>query len=95
MTTAGDPDDERCWQVLVAKAGRALGVGTVKDLAEYFRIPVAGPRAAAPDSGLVPVTVEGWGPGSTAGAAWADPQALESLGTRGRHRSPWCRRSTP
>ncbi len=57
-------------------------MGTVKDLAEYFRIPVAAAAAAAPDSGLVPVTVAGWG-----APAWADPGALSALGTRGRHRT--------
>lgn len=82
IAAVGEPDDERCWRALVARAGRAVGVGTVKDLAEYFRIPVAAAAAAAPDSGLIPVTVDGWG-----APAWADPAALQALATRGQHRT--------
>jgi uncharacterized protein YcaQ len=38
--------------------------------------------AVVEDSALVPVTVQGWD-----APAWADPAALEDLGTRGRHRT--------
>ncbi len=90
LAAAAQPADGECWRRLVALAGQALGVGTVKDLAEYFRIPVPGAARAVPDSGLIPVTVEGWGgPGSADGdgGAWADPAALDALGHRGRHRT--------
>ncbi len=71
-------------------AGRAIGVATVKDLAEYFRLPVAAVGRAAPESGLLPVTIEGWdGPGAVkrSATAWADPAALEGLGRRAQHRT--------
>ncbi len=84
VAAVGEPPDDECWRVLVARAGRALGVATVKDLAEYFRIPVQGAAAVVADSGLVPVLVDGW-PGG--GRAWADPAALEALDNRGRHRT--------
>lgn len=75
-------DDAECFRRLVARAGAALGVATVADLADYPRISQDQVRAALPDTGLVPVTVEGWKTG-----AWADPAALAELGARGRHRT--------
>jgi uncharacterized protein YcaQ len=79
--------DDQCFAALTAIAGRSIGVGTVPDLAEYFRLPVAAVAAAAPESGLVPVTVAGWGSSGGTISAWADPVALEALGMRGRHRT--------
>ena len=50
VAAVGDPPDEECWRTLIALAGRCLGVGTVRDLAEYFRIPVpAVTKAVAED----------------------------------------------
>lgn len=50
---------------LVRLGGRALGVGTVRDIADYWRLPQAETKAALKDlveSGdLLPVTVRGWG----------------------------------
>lgn len=66
-----DPDDDACLRELLALAGRALGVATRTDLAEYIRVTTDQVDRLAPDSGLVPVTVDGW-----RGAAWADPEAL-------------------
>jgi len=77
-----DPDDGTCLTELVRRAGAAHGVATVADLAEYFRLRKPEVVAVLPDTGLVPVTVEGW-----AQPAWADPAALEGLGRRGRHRT--------
>ena len=45
---------------LVRRAARALGVATAADLADYYRLPLPAVRAALPDLGLAPVTVEGW-----------------------------------
>lgn len=57
--------DEDAVRALVDISARALGVGTVRALADYFRIPQ---RRAVPaiaslveDGALVPVEVEGWG----------------------------------
>lgn len=75
-------DDPECFRRLVARAGAAMGVATVADLADYPRISRAQVASVLPDSGLVPVTVEGW-----KAPAWADPVALAELGARGRHRT--------
>jgi len=57
-----DPDDAR--RALLRRAAGALGVGTVGDLADYFRIPrpVARPLVAdlVEDGALTEVRVEGW-----------------------------------
>ncbi|MCD0448117.1 winged helix DNA-binding domain-containing protein [Actinocorallia sp. API 0066] len=76
-----EPDDATCLAELVGEAGRALGVATVRDLADYHRLRVAEVKAALGPAGLVPVKVEGW-----ADPAWADPAALASE-PRGRHRT--------
>lgn len=86
VAAMAEPSDEECWRTLTAIAGRCLGVGTVQDLAEYFRLPVAEVAKVAPDSGLVPVMVDGW-TGRAAVGAWADPLALDAVAARGRHRS--------
>ena len=69
---AQDPDDDACFVMLTRLAGARLGVATLDDLADYFRMPVARVRAASADAGLVPVSVTGW-----SRPAWADPAALE------------------
>jgi uncharacterized protein YcaQ len=72
---AEDPDDATCDRALFAHAGRAMGVATASDLANYFGgSSVAHARAVAADAGLVPVTVEGWKQ-----PAFADPEALAAL----------------
>ncbi|MFI5616968.1 winged helix-turn-helix domain-containing protein [Streptomyces sp. NPDC051567] len=76
-----DPTDAECLRRLVALAGRSLGVGTRADLADYHRLKADEVDAVIGDSGLVPVTVEGW-----AKPAWADPAALATA-PRGRHRT--------
>jgi uncharacterized protein YcaQ len=79
---ADDPDDTTCLRRLVGQAGRALGVATVKDLAEYHRLRVDQVGEVVAETGLVEVAVDGW-----RGPVWADPEALAALGTRGRHRT--------
>ncbi|MGA5276702.1 winged helix-turn-helix domain-containing protein [Streptomyces cellulosae] len=76
-----EPSDEECLRRLVGLAGRALGVGTRADIADYHRLKGEQIDAVIADSGLVPVTVEGWSK-----PAWADPQALATP-PRGRHRT--------
>ncbi|MEV7683583.1 crosslink repair DNA glycosylase YcaQ family protein [Streptomyces sp. NPDC088341] len=76
-----DLDDRECLRRLVQLAGRSLGVGTRADIADYHRLKGEQFDAVVADSGLVPVTVEGWGK-----PAWADPEALASV-PRGRHRT--------
>ncbi|MFE1292805.1 winged helix-turn-helix domain-containing protein [Streptomyces sp. NPDC058751] len=91
-------DDRECLRRLVRLAGQSLGVGTRADIADYHRLKLEQVDAVIADSGLVAVTVEGWGRGAAgkggagspgaraAGNAWADPAALESV-PRGRHRT--------
>jgi uncharacterized protein YcaQ len=78
------PPDEECRVALLAASGRALGVATAGDLADYFRCcSVAQARALAADAGLVPVAVEGWGQ-----PAWASPSWLsEPTAVAGRSRT--------
>ncbi|MFE6890151.1 winged helix-turn-helix domain-containing protein [Streptomyces sp. NPDC057694] len=77
-----DLDDKECVRRLVVQAGQALGVGTRSDIADYHRLKSEQFDAVIEETGLVPVTVEGWG----GKPAWADPAALEST-PRGRHRT--------
>ncbi|WP_367042517.1 crosslink repair DNA glycosylase YcaQ family protein [Streptomyces sp. Je 1-332] len=76
-----DLDDAECLRRLVRLAGQALGVGTRADIADYHRLKGEQFDAVVADSGLVPVTVEGWDK-----PAWADPAALRTT-PRGRHRT--------
>ncbi|MCA2203786.1 winged helix-turn-helix domain-containing protein [Streptomyces griseoincarnatus] len=78
---AEEPSDEECLRRLVGLAGRALGVGTRADIADYHRLKGEQVDTVIADSGLVPVTVEGWSK-----PAWADPAAL-AMPPRGRHRT--------
>jgi uncharacterized protein len=77
-----EPDDETCLRRLVSQAGRALGVATVGDLADYHRLKRDQVRGVVGDTELVEVAVAGW-----RADTWAHPDALESLRTRGRHRT--------
>ncbi|MBR7677676.1 winged helix-turn-helix domain-containing protein [Streptomyces daliensis] len=82
-----DIDDRECVRRLVTQAGAAMGVATRADLADYHRLKAEQVDEVLPDTGLVPVDVEGWGKDKGgAAAAWADPAALESV-PRGRHRT--------
>ncbi|MDQ1046018.1 winged helix-turn-helix domain-containing protein [Streptomyces sp. V4I2] len=76
-----DLDDTECLRRLVRLAGQSLGVATRADIADYHRLKAEQVDAVIADSGLVPVTVEGWGR-----PTWADPAALETP-PRGRHRT--------
>ncbi len=74
--------DEECAVQLVAAAGRSLGVATEADLAVYHGLPRALVRTVLRSSGLTEVSVAGWKQ-----AAYADPGALSSVGTRLRGRT--------
>ncbi len=56
--------EEETWRRLLLQASRALGVGTVADIANYFRIGINQSRAIlrqlAADGELSEVSVEGW-----------------------------------
>jgi uncharacterized protein YcaQ len=75
-----DLSDDECVTTLVGRAGRALGVATRADLADYVRVRGDQVDGVVAATGLVPVTVPGWT------AAWADPEALAEP-PRGRHRT--------
>jgi uncharacterized protein len=76
-----EPSEPSCLERLVGQAGRALGVATRADLADYHRLRLDMVDAAIEGSGLVPVDVEGWD-----APAWADAAALATP-VRGRHRT--------
>lgn len=80
-----DLDDHACAVRMIALAGRAMGVATRADLADYYRLRnLKDFPALAEEAGLVPVEVDGWDKD-----AWADPAALAALeaGASGRHRT--------
>ncbi|WP_354701464.1 crosslink repair DNA glycosylase YcaQ family protein [Paraconexibacter sp. AEG42_29] len=74
--------DHECHRELVRIAGRALGVATKADLADFHRIKQVDVAAVIDETGLVPVHVERWGR-----PAWADPDLLAAGPPRGRHRT--------
>lgn len=82
FTAGPEPTDEECLAMLVRVAGRALGVATAADLAEYFRLGRDDVSLGLAAADLAPVSVEGWDQ-----PAWADPAAMETLAIRGRHRT--------
>ncbi|MDQ2589182.1 DNA glycosylase AlkZ-like family protein [Saccharothrix yanglingensis] len=63
--------DQECLRTLVERAGHALGVATIDDLADYLRVTATSVKAVLPDTALIPVAVDGW-----AQPAWASEQAL-------------------
>ncbi|NUR28359.1 MAG: winged helix-turn-helix domain-containing protein [Catenulispora sp.] len=80
-----EPTSEEAHVRLLTLAGERLGVGTIGDLADYYRLKIPAAKPLMDRTGLIPVTVQGWNQ-----PAWAAPAALESLATggpRGRHRT--------
>jgi uncharacterized protein YcaQ len=82
VLAAAEPDDAGCLRALAEIAGRALGIATVGDLADFHRLTRAEVAAVLADTALVEVAVAGWPE-----PAWAHPAALDALATRGRHRT--------
>ncbi len=90
--------DAQCVTRLAGVAGRALGIVTRADLADYQRLRWGGtgqrldgqaisPPDAALAAGLVPVQIDD-GQGGKPLPAWADPEALAARDTAaGRHRT--------
>jgi uncharacterized protein YcaQ len=64
VLAAPTPTPAESYRELVAVAARSLGVAAEFELRDYFRLPVAGARAAIPElveeGVLVPVEVRGW-----------------------------------
>jgi uncharacterized protein YcaQ len=81
VLAAVEPDDDGCLRALVEIAGRALGVATLGDLADFHRVTQAEVGAVIADTPLVKLRVRGWRE-----PAWGHPTALAALATRGRHR---------
>lgn len=79
---AAQLDDDACLTQLVEQAGAAMGVATEADLADYHRLKRDQVAAVIADTVLEPVTVAGWDR-----PAWAHPEALAQLATRGHHRT--------
>jgi uncharacterized protein len=82
VQAAAEPEDADCVTALAEISGRALGVATVGDLADFHRLTRAEVRAALGETSLVEVRVAGWRE-----PAWAHPTALAALAKRGRHRT--------
>jgi uncharacterized protein YcaQ len=82
VLAAAEPDDAGCLRALAEIAGRALGIATLTDLADFHRLTRAEVAAVLADTALVEVRVAGWPE-----PAWAHPATLDVLATRGRHRT--------
>jgi uncharacterized protein YcaQ len=79
------PTNQEAERHLILRAGRALGIGTLRDLADYFRLSQAAGRAAVgtllEQGHLTRLRVEGWRE-----PAFAPPELLGALLRRPRHR---------
>jgi len=82
VLAAPEPDDAGCVRALAEISGRALGVATLSDLADFHRLTRAEVAAVLADTTLIEVRVAGWPE-----AAWIHPTALDTLAARGRHRT--------
>ena len=82
---AAEPTEHQCRVELLRRSARHLGVGTRRDLVDYYRLKLRAFDAVIGDTDLVPVEVAGWHE-----PAWADRGALDALRAglvRGRHRT--------
>ncbi|GAB7189027.1 hypothetical protein ATKI12_8858 [Kitasatospora sp. Ki12] len=69
-----EPDDHTALTQLLTKAGRAMGISTTDDLADYLRISKDRVLSVIEDTPLQPARVTGW-----ADQAWIHPAASEHL----------------
>jgi len=64
IAAAATPTDRDAHRALIEIAARALGIATLADLRDYYRLPLADARAAidelVEDKRLIATTVEGW-----------------------------------
>jgi uncharacterized protein YcaQ len=64
VLTAPTPSDDEAMKALLLRAARSHGVGTAKDLADYYRLPIVAARRLvaelAAEGALREVSVEGW-----------------------------------
>lgn len=97
------PDEESAADVLVERTARALGVGTLDDIKDYFRIPTAMTRTAldrlVEDGVLAPVRVRGWDAPAWRHPGVAVPRAASGWDAASTLLSPfdplvWCRPRT-
>ncbi|MFJ6438578.1 DNA glycosylase AlkZ-like family protein [Streptomyces sp. NPDC091416] len=72
--------DAECLTALLTHAGRALGIATTSDLADYLRIPTRTATPLLPHTPLLPASVSGWNE-----ATWAHPDALTAPGAPDSH----------
>ena len=87
---AREPGDEECAAALCGLACASMGVATLADITDYYRLGRLGRlgrefvAAGVAGAGLVPVQVEGWPQ-----AAYVHPASLAALESppRGRHRT--------
>jgi uncharacterized protein YcaQ len=77
------PNEVDAWKELLVRAARAHGVGTVKDLADYYRLNTVRCRPLLEElveaGRLVPATVDGW-----RGPVYAHPEATVPRWVRAR-----------
>lgn len=77
-------DDRTCLTRLVRDAGRALGVATRADLADYHRLTTEQVDQVVADAGLVPVTVARWATARGAGDRGAGGRGAGRAGSSAR-----------
>jgi len=81
---AQDPSDEESLAWMCREAALRLGVATLPEIADYFRLLLGSARRGLAGAGLLPVTVRGWDQ-----PAFVHPNHLALLDgpPRGRHRT--------
>jgi uncharacterized protein len=81
---AQDPSDEESLAWMCREAALRLGVATLPEIADYFRLLLGSARRGLAGAGLLPVTVRGW---DQPAFVHPDHLALLDAPPRGRHRT--------